>query len=93
MLTEASRGGHLTVANLLLRQPRIQQQQQQQSQPTSSVRTTKDHYERLKFNSGRKGHSRNGPTTHHHHHHHHQDQTMVKKAASVNEGPQTDQVL
>ena len=63
MLTEASRGGHLNVANLLLREPRVQQPALH-----SSTRATKDyrHYERIKFASGRKSHSRN---PHHHHQH------------------------
>lgn len=45
MLTEASRGGHLTVANLLLKQPRMLQH-------SSTVRGTK-------FTVGRKSHVRN----------------------------------
>ena len=60
MLTEASRGGHLSVANLLLRQPRLQQ-----SSHHSSTRASKDyhHYERIKLAPGRKSHGRN---PHHH---------------------------
>ena len=56
MLTEASRGGHLSVANLLLRQPRVQP-----SSHHSSSRASKDyhHYERIKLAPGRKSHGRN----------------------------------
>ena len=61
------------MANLLLRQPRVQPSS---ASHHSSTRASKDfhHYERIKLASGRKPHShaRNPHHQHHHHHHHHQ---------------------
>ena len=60
MLTEASRGGHLPVVNLLLRQSRVLN-----TSHNSTSRASKDyhHYDRIKLATGRKGHAHN---PHHH---------------------------
>ena len=72
----------MTVANLLLRQPRVQPPS---TSHHSSTRASKDfhHYERIKLASGRKPHShaRNPHHQHHHHHHHQHHQQYASQAA------------
>ena len=91
MLTEASRGGHLSVANLLLRQPRMQQPAPLSASTRSS---SKDyhHYDRIKLATGKKSSTRSSHLHQTHQHpppqnpqspqcpHHHQQQQQQQAA-------------